>query len=83
MDISGTTITWSVLLLSVVRHTSSEKLLLFLVDGFRWDYFDLPGVRLTGFPRLFREGTRAEWIIPAFPTNSLPNYKTLETGILD
>lgn len=65
---------------SNLPYSYGNKLLFFLVDGFRWDYFELPGVRLNGFARLFREGTRAEWMIPDFPTNSFPNYKTLETG---
>lgn len=59
---------------------SENKLIFLLVDGFRWDYFEIPGVRLNGFSRLFIEGTRAEWIVPDFPTISWPNYKTLETG---
>jgi hypothetical protein len=66
----------------LLNETESSKLVFLLVDGFRWDYFKLPGLNLNGFTRLFEHGTRAEWTVPAFPTNSFPNYKTLETGML-
>ncbi|WAQ95147.1 ENPP6-like protein [Mya arenaria] len=66
---------------SFVVPSTGSKLLFFLVDGFRWDYFDLPGVQTDGFRRLFESGSRAEWLVPDFPTNSFPNYKTLETGL--
>lgn len=65
-----------------INYVSSSKLLFFLVDGFRWDYFKISNLRLNGFARLFRGGSRAEWLTPEFPTNSFPNYKTLETGKL-
>lgn len=61
--------------------TGGSKLLLLLLDGFRWDYFDLPGLELRGFPRLFQEGVKAEYMIPSYPTNSYPNYYTLMTGL--
>ncbi|XP_060606504.1 glycerophosphocholine cholinephosphodiesterase ENPP6-like [Ruditapes philippinarum] len=65
----------------LLNEIESSKLVFLLVDGFRWDYFKLPGLNLNGFTRLFEHGTRAEWTVPAFPTNSFPNYKTLETGL--
>lgn len=58
-----------------------NKLFYFLVDGFRWDYIDNPDLHLPGFSRLLREGVRAQYMTPEFPTNSFPNYKTLETGL--
>ncbi|XP_052806095.1 glycerophosphocholine cholinephosphodiesterase ENPP6-like [Mya arenaria] len=60
---------------------TSNKLLLILVDGFRWDYFDLPQIQLRGFERLKKEGVRAKWLEPVFPANSFPNYKSMETGL--
>lgn len=63
------------------HEAESSKLVFLLVDGFRWDYFKLSGLKLNGFTRLFEQGTRAEWTVPAYPTNSFPNYKTLETGM--
>ncbi|KAL4228389.1 hypothetical protein ACF0H5_011437 [Mactra antiquata] len=69
------------LLLSSVNTVYTNKLLFLLVDGFRWDYFNFPDITLNGFSRLFEHGSRAEWLTPEFPTNSFPNYKTLETGL--
>ena len=65
---------------SKITYVSASKLILLLVDGFRWDYIETTDLPLKGFSRLINAGTRAEWMIPAFPTNSLPNYKSLETG---
>ncbi|XP_045208182.2 glycerophosphocholine cholinephosphodiesterase ENPP6-like [Mercenaria mercenaria] len=65
----------------MLPRIESSKLIFFLVDGFRWDYFQLHDLRMKGFTRLFQQGTRAEWMVPDFPTNSVPNYKTLETGL--
>ena len=31
--------------------------------------------------RLARDGTRAEWLVPAFPTLTFPNHYTLVTGL--
>jgi predicted AlkP superfamily pyrophosphatase or phosphodiesterase len=31
--------------------------------------------------RLARDGTRAEWLVPAFPTLTFPNHYTLATGL--
>ncbi|XP_045208025.2 glycerophosphocholine cholinephosphodiesterase ENPP6-like [Mercenaria mercenaria] len=63
------------------KFVNTSKLIVLLVDGFRWDYLDAPDLQLVGFSRLMNTGTRAEWLVPAFPTNSLPNYKSLETGL--
>lgn len=60
---------------------TGSKLFLLLLDGFRWDYFNLGGLELKGFPRLFQEGVKAEYMIPSYPTNSYPNYYTLMTGL--
>ncbi|XP_052255171.1 glycerophosphocholine cholinephosphodiesterase ENPP6-like [Dreissena polymorpha] len=67
--------------LNINAVSKKSKLLFLLVDGFRWDYFDLPGANLSGFDRLFQYGVRAQWMVPDFPTNSFPNYKSLETGL--
>ncbi|KAL4228375.1 hypothetical protein ACF0H5_011423 [Mactra antiquata] len=69
------------LLLVLINSVYCSKLLFLLVDGFRWDYFNFPDITLNGFARLFKHGSRAEWLTPEFPTNSFPNYKTLETGL--
>ncbi|KAG8453684.1 hypothetical protein GDO86_000353 [Hymenochirus boettgeri] len=57
------------------------KLLVFLIDGFRFDYIsetelgDLPG-----FQQIIKNGVKADSMIPDFPSLSYPNYYTLMTG---
>ena len=48
------------------------------IDGFRWDYLDRG---LTpNLTRLAAEGTRAEAMIPVFPTKTFPNHASIVTG---
>lgn len=58
-----------------------NKLLLFLMDGFRWDYFDRKELNLPGFQRMIREGSKAEYLVPDFPSLSYPNYYSIMTGL--
>ncbi|KAK3083955.1 hypothetical protein FSP39_005964 [Pinctada imbricata] len=51
------------------------------MDGFRWDYIDLPDVSLPGFQQMFREGVRAKYMVSDFPTTSYPNYYSIMTGL--
>lgn len=53
-------------------------MLLFLVDGVRYDYIRDP--TLKGFHRMAKEGVRAEYVQPIFPANSYPNWYTIVTG---
>jgi predicted AlkP superfamily pyrophosphatase or phosphodiesterase len=49
------------------------------IDGFRNDYpekFNTPALN-----RLAREGVRAKWMTPSFPTKTFPNHYTLVTGL--
>lgn len=58
-----------------------NKLMLFLVDGFRWDYFEKPNMKAApGFGKLLRGGSKALCLEPINPTNSYPNYYSLMTG---
>lgn len=53
--------------------------ILISLDGFRYDYldkFDPPTLK-----QLAREGVRAKWMIPAFPTKTFPNHYTIATGL--
>lgn len=53
--------------------------ILISLDGFRYDYVDKfspPTLR-----RLAREGVRAKWMIPSFPTKTFPNHYTIATGL--
>ncbi|XP_076030187.1 glycerophosphocholine cholinephosphodiesterase ENPP6-like [Oratosquilla oratoria] len=70
---------------NVEGHPSGDahkrhKLLYIMLDGFRWDYTeDQPGI-LRGFERFLREGVRARWVNPLFPSISYPSWTTLVTG---
>ena len=68
------------LLVFTPKNVDSSKLLLILMDGFRWDYFDLPDVAFMGFTDMFRNGVRAEYMISDWPTSSYPNYYSIMTG---
>ena len=65
----------------VFAHGNTNKLMLFLLDGFRWDYFDQPGVNLPGFSRIINSGAKAEYMVSDFTTLSYPNYYSIMTGI--
>lgn len=58
-----------------------RKLLVFLLDGFRFDYIDdgeLEG--LPGFRDIVAMGVKVDYVTPDFPSLSYPNYYTLMTG---
>ena len=71
---------------SLVQSSDSSKpnkLLLILIDGFRWDYFDMFSEdELPGFNRLRQSGVSADALIPAFPSLSYVNYYSIMTGNL-
>lgn len=53
--------------------------ILISMDGFRYDYIDKfasPTIR-----RLAKEGVRAKWMIPSFPTKTFPNHYAIATGL--
>lgn len=56
------------------------KLLVILVDGFRWDYVSLDK-SLKGFPKIAENGVRAKYVKPIFPANSYPNWYAIATGL--
>ncbi|RDZ27735.1 alkaline phosphatase family protein [Lysobacter silvisoli] len=59
--------------------TEPAPLLLISIDGFRYDYFDRG---LTpNLARIAREGVRAEWMNPSYPSLTFPNHYTLVTGL--
>ncbi|XP_055934350.1 glycerophosphocholine cholinephosphodiesterase ENPP6-like [Argiope bruennichi] len=59
--------------------TASNKLIVVLVDGVRWDY--LNDKNLKGFRRIMENGVRAPYVNPVFPSLSYPNWETLVTGL--
>ncbi|XP_061166399.1 glycerophosphocholine cholinephosphodiesterase ENPP6-like [Saccostrea echinata] len=67
------------LIISTFYFASCSKLLVILMDGFRWDYFD--HVNLPGFAKMAKEGVKAEYMLSDYPTLSYPNYYTIMTGL--
>jgi predicted AlkP superfamily pyrophosphatase or phosphodiesterase len=57
---------------------SRPPLILVSLDGFRWDYLDR-GLTPT-LSRLARDGVRARWMVPVFPTKTFPNHFSIVTG---
>ena len=53
--------------------------LLVSIDGFRADYLDL-GIT-PHLARVAREGARAAWMNPSYPSLTFPNHYTLVTGL--
>ncbi|XP_021967716.1 glycerophosphocholine cholinephosphodiesterase ENPP6 [Folsomia candida] len=58
-----------------------NKLLVIMMDGFRWDYYDQSKGELRGFPLFLKEGVQAEWVEPIFPSESYPAWTTISTGL--
>ncbi|KAM9470201.1 glycerophosphocholine cholinephosphodiesterase ENPP6 [Clarias gariepinus] len=67
----------AVLLVSGCR--CEEKLLVFLIDGFRYDYID-DLQNLPGFKEIVYNGVKVDYMTPDFPSLSFPNYYSLMTG---
>ena len=48
-------------------------------DGFRYDYIDKYKPKTLN--KLAKNGVRAKWMIPSFPTKTFPNHYTIATGL--
>ncbi len=53
--------------------------ILISIDGFRADYLDKYPAPTLGL--LARQGVRAKWMTPAFPSLTFPNHYTIATGL--
>ena len=49
------------------------------LDGFRYDYLDKWHPH--NIESLARDGVRAKWMIPSFPSKTFPNHYTIVTGL--
>ena len=73
--------------LSIFLPVSAQKpikdlkptVILIALDGFRADY--LEKYQPTTLNRLAKNGVRAKWLIPSFPTKTFPNHYTVATGL--
>lgn len=69
------------ILLIGVSTATSNKLLVLMIDGFRWDYFDFfEDDELPGFQQFMQTGVKAEYLQPAFPSYTFVNLYSLMTG---
>ncbi len=60
---------------------NDEKLVVFLFDGFSWDYLDhLDAEDVPAFTSIMNGGVRAEYVQPIFPSVSWPSWTTIVTG---
>lgn len=59
--------------------TAPEAVVLVSIDAFRADY--LSPERTPQLARIAREGVRAEWMNPSYPSLTFPNHYTLVTGL--
>ncbi|KAH7950810.1 hypothetical protein HPB52_001936 [Rhipicephalus sanguineus] len=64
---------------SFLAQVSRPRVLLFMVDGLRWDYLSEP--HLPGFEELADTGVKAEYVVPVMPANSYPNCYSIVTGL--
>ena len=53
--------------------------ILISIDGLRWDYLDKYSPPTLN--SLAKNGVRAKWMIPSFPTKTFPNHYTVATGL--
>ncbi|XP_061166397.1 glycerophosphocholine cholinephosphodiesterase ENPP6-like [Saccostrea echinata] len=67
------------LLFASLNFGNSSKLIVILMDGLRWDYFD--NVDMPGFAEMARDGVKAEYIVPDYPSISYPNFYSIMTGL--
>ena len=57
----------------------NPKLIVLMLDAFRYDYLDLPGT--IGLKKLTTTGARSKWVTPIFPSKTYPNMFTQVTGL--
>jgi len=65
--------------MSACAASQPTPLVLVSFDGFRWDYAARTGT--PGFDRLAAGGTRAERMIPVFPSKTFPGHYSVVTGL--
>ena len=56
-----------------------STVILISLDGFRYDYLDK--FKPETLTKLAKNGVRAKWMIPSFPTKTFPNHYTVATGL--
>ena len=64
----------------VAAYDAGRSVLLVSLDGFRADYLDL-GIT-PALSRIAREGVRARWMTPSYPSLTFPNHYSIVTGLV-
>ena len=65
--------------INAVHQQDKPYLILVSIDAFRWDYMDrYPTPNLD---RIANAGSRAERLLPVFPTLTFPNHYSIATGL--
>lgn len=75
------------LVLSVFSSVNAQKpikdlkptVILVALDGYRYDYLEKYNPPVLN--KIARDGVRAKWLIPCFPTKTFPNFYTVATGL--
>lgn len=62
-----------------IRKGKPNYLVVLSLDAFRWDYSQLYST--PNLDSLARIGTKAESLIPSFPTKTFPNHYSIATGL--
>jgi predicted AlkP superfamily pyrophosphatase or phosphodiesterase len=62
-----------------VTPKAPQTIVLVSLDGFRWDYLDLP--EASGIRAIAASGVHARQMEPTFPTVTFPNHYTIVTGL--
>ena len=64
---------------NAASQLNKPYLVLVSIDGFRWDYMDrYPTPNLD---RIVSQGSKAERLLPVFPTLTFPNHYSIATGL--
>jgi len=62
-----------------MQQRDKPYLILVSIDGFRWDYMDL--YPTPNMDRIAAAGSKAERLLPVFPTLTFPNHYSIATGL--
>ena len=65
--------------INAAHQQSRPYLILISIDGFRWDYMDR--YPTPNMDRIAATGTKAERLLPVFPTLTFPNHYSIATGL--
>jgi len=65
--------------INTIAQRDKPYLILVSIDGFRWDFIDL--YPTPNLDRIAQAGSRAERLVPVFPTLTFPNPSSTATGL--